>query len=1026
MMKKHKIIILAILLTLILIGIRTVWEHYHIIPDQPIADNGVLDLRDWNLSDSRSLSLKGEWEYYPSTLLMNEEAPRTDAEDVQFFHLRKKSSLTSLKSMQVAPEYSSYRLRILLNSDPDEIYMIRISNIFNSSELYVDGRLLGHSGKPSANKESYEAGHLPYSSVFNIENGEVEIVIHTANYLNPSAYDFSAPIKFGTQAALSKEVLFSLLMQIIVCAVFLLHIIYALILIALGVRDKKLYYLILVMLAAIGTILLDNDKLLQSWMSLNLYAGKKLTLACYIAAVYFCIQFFRHLFNVYSWDRLLKWYSLVCLICFSIIALVPSKYALPFGNIFLLLTISVLLPLSFNSLRAAFKGQQDAHWLMLALVSLTSYWVGGAGKKHGWLSYEYYPIDVLAAVLAFAVFIFKDYFRNVNRSIMLAEKLQRTDELKDNFLANTSHELRTPLHGIIHMAQNVLDEEKNSISTESAKNLELVVTVGRRMSLLLNDLLDVSKLRDGNVQLAVNRVQLPALVVGVMDMLRFLTEGKQLTLQLNVPDDFPAVMADEKRIIQVLFNVIHNAIKYTDEGSITVSANSHNGLAFIHISDTGIGMDEETQQKIFEPYEQGTDGITIIDSGIGLGLSISRQLVELHGETLSVKSSIGSGSTFTFTLPLAETGMIAEDASAEIAVANSALNAVVSEDRSGSTAGPKRNDENRIKLLAVDDDPVNLKVLKQILQSNRYTLITASNGKAALELLDEEKFDLVIADVMMPQMSGYELLTIIRERYTLAELPVLLLTARSQPEDIHAGFIRGANDYVTKPVHAVELRARVLALTELRLSVQAQLRTEAAYLQAQIQPHFLFNTLNSITSLSEFDLDKMRGLIEAFSSYLRISFNFLNAERFVPLSHEIDLVQTYLYIEKERFDERLVIEWDLDKEIHVMLPPLTIQPIVENSLKHGILTRFEGGTVSISIKNNDSYIEITVSDNGVGMTEEEVHELLSRLPDGNRGIGLINTDRRLKQTYGSGLHITSKPNIGTTVSFRVPKNRHSY
>src|SRR5699024_10713691 len=165
------------------------------------------------------------------------------------------------------------------------------------------------------------------------------------------------------------------------------------------------------------------------------------------------------------------------------------------------------------------------------------------------------------------------------------------------------------------------------------------------------------------------------------------------------------------------------------------------------------------------------------------------------------------------------------------------------------------------KVLAVDDDPLNLQILKNILSEDRYEIETVISGKAALKKLAFAEWDIVISDVMMPHMSGYDLTRSIREKYSISELPIILLTARSNPEDIYTGFLSGANDYVTKPVDAVELNVRVNALTDLQTSIKERLGMEAAWLQAQIRPHFLLNTLNAIVSLSVTDIDRMRRLI---------------------------------------------------------------------------------------------------------------------------------------------------------------------
>jgi sensor histidine kinase YesM len=206
----------------------------------------------------------------------------------------------------------------------------------------------------------------------------------------------------------------------------------------------------------------------------------------------------------------------------------------------------------------------------------------------------------------------------------------------------------------------------------------------------------------------------------------------------------------------------------------------------------------------------------------------------------------------------------------------------------------------------------------------------------------------------------------------------------------------------------------------MKMSLKERLRLEAAYLQAQIHPHFLFNALNSIMALSEIDTEKMRRLGDAFTSFLRISFNFLNTGEQVELAHELMLIKEYLYIEQARFEDRLAVVWEIEPNISVQLPPLSIQPLVENAVKHGILSLRKGGTVYIRISRKDSHTLVEVKDNGKGMEPDEVAQYLNPTAKGKGGIGITNTNRRLIQLYGQGLSIVSKPNEGTSVSFIIP------
>ncbi|WP_347835123.1 response regulator [Gracilibacillus sp. JCM 18860] len=242
-------------------------------------------------------------------------------------------------------------------------------------------------------------------------------------------------------------------------------------------------------------------------------------------------------------------------------------------------------------------------------------------------------------------------------------------------------------------------------------------------------------------------------------------------------------------------------------------------------------------------------------------------------------------------------------------------------------------------------------MLTYLLERENYEIFTVTSAMEGIAQLEKQRYDLVISDVMMPQVSGYELTRLIRERYSISELPILLLTARTRNEDILTGFQSGANDYVKKPVDSTELKARVRALIELKLSIEERVRMEGAWLQSQIQPHFLYNTLNSIAALGEIDLPKMQALLEEFSNYLQLSFDFKNSDPMVPLEHELSLVRSYLYIEQERFRDRIKVCWEIEPNINVFLPPLSIQPLVENAVRHGILQRKEGGNYLYSNKS---------------------------------------------------------------------------
>ncbi|MCT7957730.1 MASE1 domain-containing protein [Laspinema palackyanum] len=417
-------------------------------------------------------------------------------------------------------------------------------------------------------------------------------------------------------------------------------------------------------------------------------------------------------------------------------------------------------------------------------------------------------------------------------------QLQHLDRLKDEFLANTSHELRTPLNGIIGIAESLIDGATGELPIPTRANLAMISSSGRRLSNLVNDLLDFSKLKHKTLDLQLKPIDLRSLVEIVFTLSLPLVGNKNLKLVNNISLDLPAVIADENRLQQILHNLMGNAIKFTETGTIEISAqriSGHNLLENISsgsqleitLTDTGIGIAEDKLERIFESFEQAEGSTARLYGGTGVGLAIAKQLVELHGGQIWVKSRLGEGSKFTFTLPLS--GEKVENSSETLPLLKQFATADLNQD----PLEPRviASHQGSAKLLIVDDEPINLQVLVNMLSLQNYTVIQAKSGLEALELLNKGfKPDLVLLDVMMPKMTGYEVTQKIRETWQASEMPVLLLTAKNQLSDLVAGFEAGANDYLTKPVEKDELLARIK--THLNL---LRLKTENVRLVAELE-----------------------------------------------------------------------------------------------------------------------------------------------------------------------------------------------
>ena len=393
-------------------------------------------------------------------------------------------------------------------------------------------------------------------------------------------------------------------------------------------------------------------------------------------------------------------------------------------------------------------------------------------------------------------------------------KLEQIDRLKDQFIANTSHELRTPLHGMIGLAESLRDGTAGEVNAEMVKNLNMIVHSGNRLSALINDLLDFSKLKSSQLDLDLKAIDLKVITDVVIQGIRPLAREKGLSIKNLISNNIAAVEADENRLQQILYNLLGNATKFTEKGDIRVQAEEVENEVRIKITDTGIGIPREKQKYIFNIFQQGDGSTEREHGGAGLGLTITKQLVELHGGRIEVISSPGRGSTFTFTLPKSDADkdvMISTPKYIEPELSKLMDLALIKESLSVDYTGGKKNgyDPVNVHILLVDDEPVNQQVLINHLKNERFEITSAMNGAEALASLDKQKFDLVLLDLMMPKMSGYEVCTRIREKYLPSELPIIMITAKNQVQDMVQGLRLGANDYLAKPFSKDEFLARV-------------------------------------------------------------------------------------------------------------------------------------------------------------------------------------------------------------------------
>ncbi len=386
---------------------------------------------------------------------------------------------------------------------------------------------------------------------------------------------------------------------------------------------------------------------------------------------------------------------------------------------------------------------------------------------------------------------------------------KEVDRMKTDFISTVSHELRTPLTSVLGFAsiiQEKLEEDifpllpddnrktKKTIGRVKG-NINIIISEAERLTTLINDVLDIAKMEAGKLDWKQDKINLEKVIERSLAATSALFYGKDLELITNIESALPQIIGDEDRLIQVLINLISNAVKFTDEGSISCNAKVNNSNIIVSVTDTGSGISQEDCPRVFDKFKQVGEIFTDKPQGTGLGLPICKQIIEHHGGDIWVESELNKGSTFSFSIPI----QTIKPTNKFDRIIN--LDSLVKQLQEHSTNHIPTSDERKT-ILVVDDDANIRELLRQSLQNKNYAVREAKDGLDAISKIKIEKPDLIVLDVMMPQINGFDTAAIIKNDPFTMDIPIIMLSIF---EDKERGYKLGIDRYMTKPIDSNKL-----------------------------------------------------------------------------------------------------------------------------------------------------------------------------------------------------------------------------
>lgn len=747
---------------------------------QPKANRGVIDLKKYNFENSGPIELNGEWQFFWNELIPPSEPARKMPDLVAFPHLwNEQEELGSYG-------YATYNLTILLPKEYPQL-TLTLPDMYTAYELYINQELIASNGSVGDSRSEYTPKWAPQTVTLPpFTDEEINLRLLISNFEH-SKGGIRLPIELGTSADLYNQREMELGYSFILTGILFMGALFFLGLYSFGRNEKPILYFALFCLTysyrIIGTELYPFHIILPElpWI----LTARLEYISLYLSTALFGLYIY-HLYPKQSSDLIVKGFTVVFGAFATAALLLPAYFFTSIINVFFVLLTIYIFYASYVLIRA---------WIKEEVGSIFA--VGSIGVIFLIFLYdllEYFQIASENLTISFIGYVSFFFLQSLTLSNRFAHTLNKAKEdaemastAKTHFLSTMGHELRTPLNAVIGLSELLLDSKSEKEKTQFARTIK---KSGESLLSIINNILDFTKIESDEVKLDYQPTHIPTLLADTVKMLGSLADPGKVTLGFRFDDLLSGyIKTDQTRLRQILINLIGNAIKFTDEGDITVQVTttesiSEKGQILFIVKDSGIGIPEEKMNLLFDRFSQIDADRNRKYGGTGLGLAISKRLIEGMGGRIWVQSHEGKGTTFYFTI---EARPVDEETLSELELKR--------------TSDDPKQIKPDLKILVVEDNLINQKVVLKVLERIGFEAEVANNGFEAIEMVQKNNYDLVFMDMEMPEMDGIEATERIKALKDLESNPTIVaMTANATTEDKTRCFEAGMQDFISKPI----------------------------------------------------------------------------------------------------------------------------------------------------------------------------------------------------------------------------------